>query len=263
MVSGPVWKQQRRFSLTVFRSFGVGKTSFDEQISAEADNLSRAIAEYSGKPFDPRRLLMNATSNMICALTFGKQFDYNDAEFHRLLQILDERIRLIGSGGLQSLVPLLSMLRPQGMKTLKSCLETSLDYFKGIVDEHKNDFEEDGECKDLMDLYLKTMKKEGTNDEDLMNEDHLMMLVDNLFLAGTETSSNTLAWCMLRLMEHPEVQQRMQEEIRTVCGGQEGRLPGYADRVNMPYTEAVILEVQRLHTIVPLGKCRNNSTWQG
>ena len=254
LASGPVWRQQRRFSLTVFRSLGVGKTSFDEQMAAEADNLCQAIAEYSGEPFDPRRLLMMATSNMICALTFGKQFDYNDAEFHRLLNILDERVKLIGSGSLQTSVPLLSMLRPQGMRALQSCLETTLDYLKDIVAEHKNNFEEEGECNDLTDLYLKAMKKEGANDEDIMNEDHLMMLVDNLFLAGTETSSNTLAWCLLRLIAHPEVQHRIREEIRSVCSGEEGRLPGYADRVNMPYTEAVILEVQRLHTIVPLGE---------
>ena len=41
------------------------------------------------------------------------------------------------------------------------------------------------------------------------------MIID-LFIAGSETTSNTINWCILYLMEKPEVQKRCFEEIRQV-----------------------------------------------
>ena len=57
------------------------------------------------------------------------------------------------------------------------------------------------------------------------------------------------------MIARPELQTQIRDEIKHVCGGD--RLPRYPDRENMPFTEAVILEVQRLHTLVPLGKGLN------
>ena len=37
-----------------------------------------------------------------------------------------------------------------------------------------------------------------------------------------------------------------------VCGS--SRLPTYSDRDKMPFTEAVIMEMQRLYTVAPMGR---------
>ena len=197
---------------------------------------------------------MNATSNMICSIVFGKRFDYKDKEFHYLLSILDERVKLIGSGGIQSTVPLLRILRRKDTEGLFQSILKNVNYFKKVVEEHKQAFDESGECKDFMDLYLEEIDKIKTDPAmaTVVNEDHLIMFADNMFLAGTETSSNTLAWCLLHMISQPDLQRRIRNEINAVCGGT--RLPKYSDRESMPFTEAVILEVQRLHTIVPLGE---------
>ena len=43
----------------------------------------------------------------------------------------------------------------------------------------------------------------------------------------------------------------MQEELDRVVGGD--RCPGLADRARLPYTEAVLMEVQRHAHVLPLG----------
>jgi cytochrome P450 len=55
----------------------------------------------------------------------------------------------------------------------------------------------------------------------------------------------------LAMLKHPEVQQKMQEEIDKVVGPK--RLLSLSDRVNLPYCEAVLLECLRWHPISPLG----------
>lgn len=41
--------------------------------------------------------IMNAVSNIICSIVFGDRFDYDNKRFAKLLEILNENIRLSGS----------------------------------------------------------------------------------------------------------------------------------------------------------------------
>ncbi|XP_053551141.1 cytochrome P450 2K1 isoform X2 [Bombina bombina] len=72
----------------------------------------------------------------------------------------------------------------------------------------------------------------------------------DLLAAGTETTSTTLSWALLLMTKYPEIQKKVQEEIKTFI--KPGQLPKVDDRKNMPYTDAVVHEVQRFANIVPL-----------
>ena len=62
---------------------------------------------------------------------------------------------------------------------------------------------------------------------------------------------STLSSFILFMVKYPEVQKRAQEEIDSVVGSD--RLPNVEDRVQMPYVQALIKEVSRWWTVVPLG----------
>ncbi|EDM07977.1 cytochrome P450, family 2, subfamily f, polypeptide 2, isoform CRA_c [Rattus norvegicus] len=82
------------------------------------------------------------------------------------------------------------------------------------------------------------------------NMDTLLMTTHNLLFGGTETVGTTLRHAFLILMKYPKVQARVQEEIDCVVG--RSRMPTLEDRASMPYTDAVIHEVQRFADVIPM-----------
>ena len=80
--------------------------------------------------------------------------------------------------------------------------------------------------------------------------DHLSSLVQDLFLAGTETLSVTLNWAIVYAAKYAACQERVSDEIERVLGKQ--RLPSQSDRVRLPYTEAFINETMRFHCAGPI-----------
>lgn len=83
----------------------------------------------------------------------------------------------------------------------------------------------------------------------LLAETQLLYIVAELFAAGTETISSTLRWALVYLLNHPHVLDRVQAEIDDVIGPDQE--PSMKHKLQMPFTEATILEIQRMGDIVP------------
>lgn len=58
-------------------------------------------------------------------------------------------------------------------------------------------------------------------------DDQLVSLCLDLMMAGSETTSNTLSYCVIYMILYPEVQKKVQAELREVIGH---RYPTLQDR---------------------------------
>ena len=247
--SGSPWRKQRRFTLSMFRDFGIGKSSYQEKISEEIQFVTTEFNNHGKKPFDPMGILTKAISNLICSVIFGCRFQYSDTEFHRLLEILDRSNRVSGPGAINIVLPILGKLNFQAKRHVKSFKGDIHGFVGAIISNHKEKFDSN-HLSDYIDVYLNELEHGNIGDTENVDEKSLLSTVCQLFMAGTESTVNTLRWVLMYMMEYPEIQSRLQQEIDSVVG--RNRLPRVGDK--LPYTEATIMEVQRIATILPLGK---------
>jgi len=70
-----------------------------------------------------------------------------------------------------------------------------------------------------------------------------------LFLAGHETTANSLAWTWYLLSQAPEVEAKLHAELDAVLGG---RLPTIAEVPQLVYTRAIFDEALRLYPPIPI-----------
>nr|BED43018.1 cytochrome P450 monooxygenase [Trametes versicolor] len=71
------------------------------------------------------------------------------------------------------------------------------------------------------------------------------------YLTGADTSLFAIQAMFLAMVTHPGVQRKAQQELDAVVGS--NRLPEFSDRDSLPYINAVVKEVIRWHSVVPLG----------
>lgn len=84
-----------------------------------------------------------------------------------------------------------------------------------------------------------------------MAEKQLITICNEFFGAGTETTSTTLAWVVVFLTLNQDIQDRVHAEIDDVIGSEVS--PRMHHRLQLPFTEACVLETQRLGDIAPFG----------
>ncbi|TNN43955.1 Sterol 26-hydroxylase, mitochondrial [Liparis tanakae] len=84
---------------------------------------------------------------------------------------------------------------------------------------------------------------------DQMTVTEILGSVTELLLAGVDTTSNTVSWCLYQLAQHPQIQEQLYQEVMSVCPGD--TLPGSEDIGRMPYLKAVVRETLRMYPVVP------------
>ncbi|XP_050816165.1 cytochrome P450 2H2-like isoform X1 [Gopherus flavomarginatus] len=252
MGSGEPWKQLRRFTLTTLRDLGMGKKSTEERILEEAHFLVERLKNTHGRPFDPTLFLNHATSNVICSIVFGDRFDYEDEKFVTLINLIDEINKLQCSPWtvLYNFFPTLMHYIPGPHQRIFKHFEELRKFVLERVEMHRESLEPS--CpRDFTDAFLIKLKQEQHNSQSEFTTESLLNRTLGLFFAGTGTTSDTLKHGLKLLMKYPEIEEKIHVEIDRVIG--RSRSPCMAYRSQMPYTDAVVHEIQRFISLAPLG----------
>ncbi|CAG0882024.1 unnamed protein product, partial [Darwinula stevensoni] len=253
--SGSLWQENRRFTMRVLKDFGFGKkAALDCMIQDAAVDLCQFLIENRQEPQDLGPRLNLAILNIIWKMTADKQFSHDDAKMQDFMN------RIMGvfrdSDVLSHLqwTPLLAYLWPPAFlasRRIARNMAAISQIFADEVEEHKRKLPLSGGSNDYIDAYLTEMAQQKARGEVNPNfsEFQLRVNISDLFIGGSETTSNTIRWCVLFLLCHPEIQEKLQVEVDSIVGCD--RLPSLDDRDRMPYTEAFIMKTHRLASLVP------------
>ncbi|KAM4029118.1 cytochrome P450 2C3-like [Anomaloglossus baeobatrachus] len=246
---GPRWSSLRRFVTTCLRNAGMGRKAMEIKVLQENKYLIKAVSEEGGKPFNPLLLLGYAATNIISTLMLGEHFDYQDEKLKELLQsTFRYQTQLISPlNTLCNLFPVLLKFPIISQKVYKEhYFLTKL--FNNYINEHKETLNPKSP-RDFIDHFLLKMKEvENEVDPDFCDKSLIEMILGLLPTAAVSMAS-TLKFSVVLLAHYPEVQAKVQQEIDKAT--KSFHLPKITDKAQMPYTNAVIHEIQRVHDLAP------------
>uniref|UniRef100_A0A8D0H9N7 Cytochrome P450 family 2 subfamily AB member 14 n=1 Tax=Sphenodon punctatus TaxID=8508 RepID=A0A8D0H9N7_SPHPU len=249
--NGRTWKQQRRFGLSTLRKLGVGKKSMEHQIEEEVRLLVETFAKEKGQPLDPAFPIVNAVANVISVAAFGHRFSTDDEVFHQLVESVRYILNFAGTTShmLYELFPWLMRYLPGPHKKTLACRDFIYSFVRKEIKNHEAAGTLD-DPRDFIDFYLAKMEK-VRDSTSTFDEDNMVHDIFDLFLAGSDTTTTTLQWALLYMVNHPDIQEKVQKELDNVLGS--SQLIFYEDRKKLPYTNAVIHEIQRFSNIILIG----------
>ncbi len=233
---GEFWRSQRRIMQPEFTRKGVDAlvnemTSVAEAVASEWDS-SRS----TGDAVDVTESMREAAMRIICRTVLDTDVAGKDAA--RLSDALD-RFLLLFQVQLSVPSPLAGLASQAVDGPLRRCLASIDDFISGVV-ANSRERKTDG----VVNRLLAAPDPETGRS---MSVAHLRDEIVTLFIAGHETTANTLAWAWLELCRHPHLIRRLQDEVNAI--GQ-GPLRA-ADLSRLPFTRAVFDETLRLYPPVP------------
>ncbi|KAL3070478.1 hypothetical protein niasHT_032268 [Heterodera trifolii] len=260
---GDIWRDLRRFTLHVFRDFGVGKNLQQQRILTEIDMMFKQLdADIEAQnEIDIVQYFERAISSIINALLVGFRFDQTKEELYH--QLNNQLWRF--NNRMQNFATNLFMWKPNWFKSFPYCrdayalVKDTHNCFFGFFDEqircHLKQLDEfgadelDRPSTDFMEAFLKEkLKKDRAGEQHNYSFDQLKATLFDLWISGQETTTTALAWGAAYMVHNPKVMEKIQEELDQTVEKEQQIC--WEDRLKLPYTSAAVNEVLRVGNVV-------------
>ncbi|KAJ6652583.1 hypothetical protein lerEdw1_011391 [Lerista edwardsae] len=244
----PTWRMQRKMTHFAFQRCLHG--DMEQIVQSQARCLCEVFHGYKGEPMDVARDFSLQTSQVISAVVFGP-LDTSIAR--EISHCVIELVNTWSATSIQILdfLPILRVFPNATLRYLLSCVNSRDVFVQDQMKKHKES-QHSPEIWTVLDHMLQFLHKHGDDKpgEVGLSPEHVHMAIVDLFIAGTETTAALLTWATAFLLHHPQIQERIHEELMTVVG--RSRDPTYKDREHLPYLSATISETLRMRPSAPL-----------
>ena len=227
------WRQQRKLIQPIFHA-----THIDEFATTFAHHAQEMCAAWRvGDTIHLETEMMELTLRIICETMFSADIDglVDKLGEHLNVMVIEAQAQLASGLVIPDWVPLPTYRRQNG------AIEKNHELLLGIIHKRQAQIRNGDEVPaDLLTMLLRAEYEDGSSMSDRQVLDECM----TIFFAGHETTAVGLTWAWIELLQHPDILQRLTDEIRDAVGD---RSIGYADLAQMPYLGQVVKESLRLH----------------
>ncbi|XP_033340663.2 putative cytochrome P450 305a1 isoform X1 [Megalopta genalis] len=247
MNDGPAWKELRNWMIHTLKDFGYGKRLMSDMIATELDAILENLKGGGVRTLKP--VVAFAATNILSHFMMGNRFS-ESSRLH-LMNLMGDRARLFDvTGGILTIFPWIRHIAPEatGYKLLVTLHDELKDFFMESIIDHKKNYIP-GRVTDIIDKFIsEIMNNQGA--DTVYTEEQLLVILVDLFVAGFMTIGTSLEFLFLTMIIHQDVQRKLQKEIDSAIPPD--RLPDTADRLKLPYAEAIISETMRIWPLFPL-----------
>jgi cytochrome P450 len=225
---GDFWLRQRRLAQPAFHRARVSAYA-----ATMAEYTEQLIATWrNGEERDIHEEMMRLALRIVGKTLFDADVTRDAKEVGETLDIL---LHIAANFGRTILVPLW-VPTPRNIRAKLGIKRLEKVIYRIIADRRAN-----GRDKgDLLSILLQAQDEDGTH----MNDRQLRDETITLFLAGHETTANTLSWTWWLLAQNPAVEKKFHQELDGVLGG---RAPTVDDLPKLTYLSHVLTESLRLY----------------
>ena len=189
----------------------------------------------SGETRDISEEMMRLTLAIVAQTLFGAEVEEDADEIGRAMTDVLGMFNMM-------LIPFTEFLQKMPLPSMRR-FERARGFLDkkiySIINERRQSGDDRG---DLLSMLLLAQDEQG--DGGSMTDTQVRDEALTLFMAGHETTANALTWTWYLLSQHPDVERRLHEELRSVLAG---GAPGFDDLPQLPYTEMVFAESMRLY----------------
>ncbi|XP_016489015.2 geraniol 8-hydroxylase-like [Nicotiana tabacum] len=189
---------------------------------------------------------LSLLSNTIFSRDFADPCANSGKEFRELVcKFMEE----FGKANIVDFIPMLEKIDPQGIRRrITVHAGKLLKLFEGLIDERveQRKLQTNTSRNDVLDVLLNVSQE----DPEAIGKNDIEHMFLDLFVAGTETTSNTVEWAMAEVMKNPDIMKKAQKELAEVIG--KGKVIEEQDISLLPYLQCIVKETMRLHPPGPL-----------
>ncbi|THU79343.1 cytochrome P450 [Dendrothele bispora CBS 962.96] len=244
---GDIWRRMRRSS-----EYALGLKATSQYQPAQSDEAVLLAYDLIHSTNQWENHIFRAVASSITSLVYDlpplTSFeDYPTIEFLLDLVRRLEAAMYPGSYAVEFL-PILDWLPPWLAKWKREAIKDCQRYTSKFERMFSNVKDASVKGEKEQSSFCATVLEPGARHN--LSERELAWLAGSLFMAGYETSSNTLSWFMYFMILFPEIQAKAQEQLDQVV--ERSRLPTFADAKHLPYIWAIIKEMLRWRPPVPI-----------
>jgi len=247
---GEEWPRQRQLTMQAFKPDYL-RRFFPEMRKITERLKSRWITmAESGQAIDVQKDWVRFTVDITTNLAFGYDINLLEEEgddFQRHLQ----KLLPVFNRRANAPFPYWHFFKLPSDRAMEKSLTVIKKMIHTFVQQTRQRLEQQPEVArqpaNFLEALLLAHDEEGAPLSDLEIQGNIITIL----LAGEDTTAHTLTWLLYLITEHPEVQQRMQQEADAVPGAD--TMPKDISTVEqLTYIEAVAHETMRLKSVAPL-----------
>ncbi|GFY64859.1 cytochrome P450 2B11 [Trichonephila inaurata madagascariensis] len=260
-INGEPWHEQRKFCLSTARNLGVGKGPWEDLMMEEASALVEETQKHEGKPTDFVPTLKSSLNVSIISLLTGRRLNKEEEadKIQLCFDYADVALKYIGPSNPTSLVPGLrqfcEMFKIGGFDLAAKTVKNFTAFIRDEITHHKTS-PSLKDVEDFINCYLNKLSEisKGKATKNYFSEEMLEGNLAVLFLGASDTISSSLGWLLRLMCKYKDMQDKVYAEVIEAVG-KDGKVR-YEDRHRIPFTFAVLMEMQRFGSIVPLSGTR-------